>query len=87
MLQMPECPARRRMESSSQKCARLFLIEGADLELVLPRRGRGGSLKDFYGLKVEIPVKRLWVINFGWTLGRDVSWGCTLRLCLLENHR
>ncbi len=47
------------------KMCEAFLLRGADLEFVLPRRGEGGSLKDFYGLKVEIPVRRLPVLNFG----------------------
>src|SRR3989344_5205241 len=51
----------------AKMCA-AFLLSGADLELVLPRRGHGGSLKEFYGLKVEVPVKRLPVLNFGFVL-------------------
>ncbi|KKR04494.1 MAG: group 1 glycosyl transferase [Candidatus Peregrinibacteria bacterium GW2011_GWC2_39_14] len=50
------------------KMCEAFLLRGADLELVLPRRGEGRSLKDFYGLQVEIPVRRLPVLNFGFIL-------------------
>jgi len=46
------------------KMCEAFVLAGADLELVLPARATG-SLKDFYGLKVEIPVKRIWVLNLG----------------------
>lgn len=39
------------------------LIEaGADVELIAPRREAGArSLKDFYGLRVDAPMTRLWV--------------------------
>ena len=50
------------------KMCEAFLLSGADLELVLPGKGQGGSLKEFYGLKVEIPVKRLPVLNLGFLL-------------------
>ena len=35
---------------------------GAELTLIVPRRGRGGSLKKFYNLAAEVPVARLPVL-------------------------
>ena len=49
------------------KMCEAFVLEGVDLELVLPNRG-AGSLKDFYGLKIEIPVKRLPTLNLGFII-------------------
>ena len=49
------------------KMCEAFLLSGADLELVLPNRG-AGSLKEFYGLKVEVPIKRLPVVNLGFLI-------------------
>jgi glycosyltransferase involved in cell wall biosynthesis len=43
------------------KMSEAFLEEGADLTLLIPRRG-GGSLKNFYGLRLEIPTRRLPVL-------------------------
>ena len=55
------------------KMCEAFLLSGADLELVLPKRlpaqaGSAKSLKEFYGLKVEIPVKKLPVLNLGFAI-------------------
>ncbi|OGF69621.1 hypothetical protein A3H65_03995 [Candidatus Giovannonibacteria bacterium RIFCSPLOWO2_02_FULL_45_14] len=51
------------------KMCEAFLLSGADLELVLPRRrGSNDDLKRFYGLKVDIPVKRLPVLNLGFII-------------------
>ena len=58
------------------KMCEAFLLEGADLELVLPkRRASRSSLKDFYGLKVEIPVKKLPVLNLGF-IASSLSFLC-----------
>ncbi len=46
------------------KTCEALLEEGADLTLVLPRRGPGGSLRDFYGLRVDIPTVWLSSLDF-----------------------
>ena len=51
------------------KMCEAFLLSGADLELVLPNRKESReSLKDFYGLKIEIPLKRLPILNLGFVI-------------------
>lgn len=50
------------------KMCEAFLLRGANLELVLPARGKASSLKEFYGLKIEIPVRRIPVLNLGFIL-------------------
>lgn len=47
------------------KMCEAFVEQGIDLELVVPRRKTSGvSLKDFYGLRVDIPVMRLRIIDW-----------------------
>lgn len=47
------------------KMCEAFLERGVSLELVVPRRASSSqSLKSFYGLRRDIPVKKLWVFDF-----------------------
>jgi len=58
------------------KMCEAFLLKGVDLELVLPKRHASApKLKDFYGLKVEIPVKKLPVLNLGFIVS-SLSFMC-----------
>src|SRR3989338_8141448 len=66
MSQTRECPPKRLTAYSSLKCVRPFCFEARQNKLQI--RGEGRSLKDFYGLQVEIPVRRLPVLNFGFIL-------------------
>lgn len=51
------------------KMCEAFLLEGADLELILPKRkGSAENFREFYGLKSNIPIKMLPVLNFGFVL-------------------
>lgn len=45
------------------KMCEAFIEEGSDLTLVVPRRGMSQSLREFYHLRVEVPVVRLPAIN------------------------
>ena len=45
------------------KMCEAFIEEGIDLMLVVPRRGVTGSLKDFYHLRVDVPITRIPAIN------------------------
>lgn len=52
------------------KMCEAFVEQGVDLELVVPKRKTAaGSLKDFYGLRVDITVKKLPVLDW-YTSGR-----------------
>lgn len=47
------------------KMCEAFIEEGIDLELVVPdRKTSQVSLKDFYGLRVDIPIKKLPVVDW-----------------------
>ena len=46
------------------KMCEAFLEAEVDLKLILPDRGDGRSLKEFYGLRREVPVIRLPVLPF-----------------------
>jgi glycosyltransferase involved in cell wall biosynthesis len=54
------------------KMCEAFLEAGADLTLVVSSRG-SGSLREFYGLRREIPLRRLWVLDLQF-LGRFGYW-------------
>ncbi|MDP3661349.1 MAG: glycosyltransferase [bacterium] len=53
------------------KMSEALRTAGADLTLVVPRRGKQASLKDFYNLAADIPVARLSVVpyTFGFLAG------------------
>ncbi|MFY9462613.1 MAG: glycosyltransferase, partial [Candidatus Sungiibacteriota bacterium] len=43
------------------KMCEAFIEQGMNMELVAPRRGRDfRTLREFYGLRVEVPMTRLW---------------------------
>lgn len=49
------------------KMSEALRAAGADLTLVVPRRGSVTSLKEFYNLADEVPLIRLPVIPYGWS--------------------
>lgn len=49
------------------KMSEALRATGADLTLVVPRRGRAASLKEFYNLASDIPLVRLPVLPYGWS--------------------
>src|SRR3989344_2435673 len=46
------------------KMSEALRAAGADVTLVVPRRGSGGSLKNVYNLAADIPVVRIPVIPY-----------------------
>ena len=47
------------------KMCEAFVEQGIDLELVVPRRRTTcASLKDFYGLRTDVPIKKISVIDW-----------------------
>lgn len=68
------------------KMCEAFLLQGADLELVLPARGSYKSLKEFYGLEVEVPVKRLPIINLGFIVS-SLSFMCVYLFYLWSKRK
>ncbi|MBI1960849.1 MAG: glycosyltransferase family 4 protein, partial [Candidatus Liptonbacteria bacterium] len=53
------------------KMCEAFIEEGAEVTLIAPaRRNTGQSLREFYGLRVSVPLVRLPVIDLYYRLGR-----------------
>ncbi len=57
------------------KMCEAFIEAGADLTLAVPRRGMEGSIREFYRLRVEVPLERFSSLNWynGGRLGYFLS--------------
>ena len=51
------------------KMCEAFVLQGVDLVLVVPARGESLSIKEFYGLSVEIKVVRIPTVDM-YSVGR-----------------
>lgn len=53
-------PTEKAHGIQTAKMCEALIEQGADVELVVPRRGKETrSMKDFYGLRVDVPIKRI----------------------------
>ncbi len=46
------------------KMVEAFIEKGIDLTLVVPQRGMSQPLREFYNLRVDVPLRRLWSFNW-----------------------
>lgn len=71
-------PTERAHGIQLAKMCEAFIEEGVDMELVVPgRKTLSQTIQDFYGLRVEVPVKKLPVIDW-YARG---SWGFVTGSC------